>query len=528
MTCRILVATSLSEAGLELLRSEVGDFDQIEDLQQPGGHPALASAEALIIRDEVDVNQALLDAMPRLRVIGRAGAGLAGIDVDEATRRGIVVMNTPGVNAISAAEYTFALLLALARNVVQAHHALSAGVWQRDAHIGMELHGKTLGLIGIGRVGREVARRAIAFGFNVLAYDPYVTEPQLQGLRVKLVGLSELLGSSDIVSVHCATTTETVGLLDFKTLALLKPGALFINTAHGSIIDEDALLTMLKNGRIVGAALDVYAHEPPIKSLLLNQSKVLHTPHLGDSTREAQRDLGLLIVRQVLDALRGEDYRNVVNMPFVGGQPFEAIAPYLKLAERMGTLHHHLARGVIQRVVLEFKGQEFEGLVKPMTVALLRGLLTPVLGRDKVNYINAPVLAHERNISVTQTKGMDSSGYPNLLICQVQWPEGSQVMTGALFNRTDPRIVKINQYWTDLPPEGILLVIGSYDRPGVIGRVGMLLAENHINIADWRTGRAEPGGQTLSVAILDEPISDQLLETLRAQDFIRHAHQIVL
>lgn len=532
MTHRILIAAALSEAGLNLLRGEVGGLAQIVEPDQLAKHPHLVTTEALVIRDEAEVNAALLEKMPKLRVIGRAGAGIAGIDVEAATRRGIIVMNTPGVNAISAAEYTFTLMLALARNLVQAHNALSSGVWKREQHIGAELYGKRLGLIGLGRVGREVARRAQAFGMNVQAYDPYVTEAQVHSLelRVKLVGLAQLLADSDILSIHCATTPETIGLLNADTFSLMKQGALLINIAHGSIVDEDSLVTMLKNGRLGGAAIDVYAHEPITNSPLLSQPNVLHTPHLGDSTREAQRDLGLLIARQVLDALRGEDYRNVVNMPFVDGRPFEMIAPYLRLAERIGTLQHALARGPINRVMVEFKGQEFEGMVKPMTVALIRGLLIPILGEDTVNYINAPVLAHERNIFITQTKGLDSSDYSNLISCQVQWSgqfAGSTTMAGALFSRTDPHIVKINQYHSDFKPEGVLLVIGSYDRPGVIGRVGLLLSENNINIADWRTGRAELGGQTLSVATLDEPIPDELLETLRSQDYVRHANQIV-
>lgn len=527
MTYRVVVATALSQAGLELLRAEVGGLAQTITPDQARNHPALATAEALIIRDELEVDRAMLDAMPRLRVIGRAGVGIAGIDIEEATRRGIVVMNTPGINAISVAEYSFALLLALARHIVTAHTALGTGGWDRNSLLGIELHRKTLGLIGMGRVGREVAKRALAFGMRVLAYDPYVMEGQLQGLQIKLVGLTELLSSADVISIHSAVTPETRQLLNLETLALLKPGALLVNTAHGSIIDEAALLTMLNNGRLAGAALDVFAHEPVHDSRLINHPKVLHTPHLGDSTYEAQRDLGLIITQQVLDALHGEDYRNVVNMPVVDGTSFEALAPYLKLAEAIGTLQHHLANGPIQRVMLEFKGQEFQHLVKPMTVALLRGLLTPVLGRDHVNYINAPILAHERNIFVTQAKGLDSTDYANLLSCQSEYATGKLIIAGALFNQTDPHIVLVDQYRADFIPQGVLLIIGSYDIPGVIGRVGLLLAENNINIADWRTGRAERGGHTLSIATLDEPIPDAVIETLLAQDYIRHARQIV-
>lgn len=527
MTHRVLIATTLSEAGLTLLRGEIGGLAQTVEPEDLYAYPDLAQIEALIIRDEVVIDRPLLEKMQKLRVIGRAGAGIADIDIEAATRLGIIVMNTPGINAISVAEYTFALMLALTRHVIDAHLHVGEKQWDRDPFIGTELHGKSLGIIGLGRVGLQVARRAIAFGMRVLAYDPYVLESRLQGLQVKLVGLPELVTSSDIISIHTAYTSETTHMLDTDMLAMIKPGALLINTAHGGIIDEAALQTFLDNGRIAGAALDVFEEEPANpKHPLLNHPKVIHTPHISDSTIEAQHDLGMIIVQQVLDALAGTDYRNVVNMPIIDGHPFELIVPYMHLAETIGTLQHYLADGPIQRVMLEFKGSEFQELVKPMTVAMLRGLLAPVLGTDGVNYINAPIIAKERNIFVTQAKGLVSTGYTNLLTSQVQWASGEITVSGALFNHTDPHIVQIDRYRTDVVPEGTLLIIGSYDIPGVIGKVGSFLAENGINIADWRTGRAERGGHTLSVAMLDEPLPEALLALLRQQDYVRHTKQI--
>lgn len=527
MTHRVVVATTLSEAGLSLLRGEVGGLAQVIAPEQAAQHTALASAEAILIRDEISIDEALLSRAPSLKVIGRAGVGIAGIDVETATRRGIIVMNTPGINAISAAEYTFALMLGLARHMIEAHNRLSSGQWKRDALSGMQLAGKTLGIIGLGRVGTAVAKRAIAFGMKVQVYDPYVNESQIQGMQVKLVGLDVLLANADIVSLHCAATPETRHLINLEALTQMKHGALLINTAHGSIVDEQALLSVLDSGRLGGAALDVFAREPHPENRLLNHPKVLHTPHLGDSTVEAQHDLGVMIVQQVLDALRGVDYRNVVNMPVIDGQPFPVMLPYLRLAEGIGRLHYHMADGDIRRVLVELKGEEFRDLVKPMTVALLKGLLTPILG-DQVNYVNAPILAHDRGIYTNQVKGLDSTDYKNLLSCQVQSLHSEMVVAGALFNHTDPHVVQIDEYRTDFPLEGTILIIGSYDIPGVIGRVGLFLAENNINIADWRTGRAERGGQTLSMATLDEPLPDEILEALRAQDYIRHARQIQL
>lgn len=529
MSYRVVVATALSDSGMTLLRGEIGGLAQVITPDQLHDYTDLANAEALIIRDETEINADLLAKMPKLRVIGRAGAGIAGIDIDEATRRGIIVMNTPGINAISVAEYTFALMLALTRHVIQAHNQLNERHWQRDKFVGMELHGKTLGLVGLGRVGREVARRAFSFGMRVLAYDPYVNEPQLRDMNVKLVGMPELITSCDVVSIHSAYTPETEHLLDAEMLSMCKPGAILINTAHGRIVDETALLTHLNSGRLGGAALDVFIHEPlPDDSPLLHHPHIIHTPHIGDSTREAQHDLGLMIVQQVLDALSSQDYRNVVNMPIVEGDPFSVILPYMRLAESIGKLQHHLASGPIQRVIVEFKGDEFQRLLKPMTVALLRGLLVPILGAESVNYINAPILANERGIYVTQAKGIGSAHYTNLLTSKVQWAGGEILVSGALFNHTDPHIVQIDRYRTDVVPSGTLLIMGSFDIPGVIGKIGTILAENNINIADWRTGRAEPGGHTLSVLTLDEPLAEDLLDTIRQQDYVRHAKQIAL
>jgi D-3-phosphoglycerate dehydrogenase len=525
----ILVATTLTHEALGALQSA-------KDVDVRTSTPTLADvtkhigwADALIIRDDFAVDAALLEEAKRLKVIGRAGVGLAGIDVEAATARGVIVMNTPGANATATGEFTMALILALSRHLVPAYLDVTAGKWARQDYMGLQLEGKVLGLIGLGRVGRCVAERAIAFKMEVIAYDPYVAEAQLADLQVKLVGLDEVLSQADIISLHCAATPETYHILDDDALAQVNRGVRIINVAHGNAISEKALLSALRSGQVGGAALDVFEHEPlPAGSPLLKLPNVLYTPHMGDSTVEAQKDLSSLIVQQVLDALRRVDYRNAVNMPFMPGRAFEAMSPYLRLAERIGALQHFLARGRIRRVAVEYKGDELSGMVKPLTVALLKGILEPVLG-DSVNYINAPLVAMERGIHVTQTKGLDVSDYSNLVSCQVHWEGGGQlVISGALFNRKEPRIVQIDSYLTDFVPEGTMLVFGSYDVPGVIGRVGTLMAKQGINIAAWRTGRAEKGGQTLTVVTIDQPLPEETLQEFRQQEYVRHATQIVL
>ncbi|RMF82111.1 MAG: phosphoglycerate dehydrogenase [Chloroflexi bacterium] len=526
---KILVATDLTDEsiafieeceGCHVLRLPPTNLTAIRD--------GLMIAHALIARDDVPVDAALLEHAKYLRVIARVGAGLNHLDVDAATERGIIVMHTPGTNAIAAAEHTLTLMLALSRKLVAVHDSLKDGWWllDRKRQAGVQLHGKTLGIIGFGKVGRGVAKRCLAFGMTVLAYDPYISEEQLDDERVLLVGFDELLQRSDYISLHVAATRETERIIDADVIQQMKPGTRLINTAYGGAVDEDALAQAVKDGHLAGVAVDVFSEEPPYNSPLIGLDNVIHTPHIGDNTVEAAQDLSIQIVRQVIDALHGKDYRNVVNMPFLPGVDFGRVQPYLILAERIGMLQHALAHNPIRRVAVEYRGEEVAGLVKPLTVALLKGLLTPILGA-KVNYINAPLIAHERGLQVTQTKGLKTGSYTNLVSCEVRREDGSElVMAGTLFDQSEPRIVQIDEYRMDFVPEGHLLIAGSYDKPGVIGRVGTFLAENDINVASWRTGRATPGGHTLTVITLDHFLPDDALETLRQQDFIRHAIQV--
>jgi D-3-phosphoglycerate dehydrogenase len=524
----IVIATDLTDESLNVLRAADDVTIHTVNPTTPALRDKLKTAHALIARDDVHIDVALLEQAPCLRVIGRVGASLSELDIDAATARGIIVMNTPGANAIAAGEHTLALMLALSRKLIVAHNSLKDGWWllDRKRQAGIQLQGKTLGLVGLGRVGHVVAHRALAFGMTVLAYDPYVSEDQAGDERVTLVGLRELLARADIVSIHVAATQETYRLFDEKTIRAMKPGARLINAAHGSVVDEAALAAALKDGHLAGAAVDVYGEEPPYNSPLIGLDNVIHTPHIGDNTIEATQDLSIQIVTQVLDALRGEDFRNAVNMPFVPGLDYEEVRPSLRLAEALGAVVHSLARYPVRRVAVEYRGEEMAGLVKPLTVALLRGLLAPVLG-DKVNYINAPVLAAERGISVTQTKGLKTGEYASLVSCQATLEDGEQIIiAGTLLDRREPHIVQINDYRLNFVPEGHLLIMGSYDQPGVIGRVGTLMATNGINIASWQTGRVTPGGHTLTVLTLDEPLPQPVYDELIQQEFVRHAHQL--
>jgi D-3-phosphoglycerate dehydrogenase len=526
----ILIATELTDESLQLLRSTGNASFQIIDAQPAMLHEKLADAHALIARDDVEINAELLDHAPRLKVIARLSVNVSGIDIETATQRGIMVMNAPGASSIAAGEHTFALMLALSRHLVAAHDSLLSGDWQahRKQQMGTQLRGKYLGIIGLGRVGSVVAQRALAFGMQVLAYDPYLREDQVSDERITLSGLRELLEKSDFVSLHIPATTETRGLLNADRIQQMKPGARLINTAHGSLMDEQAVAQALLDGHLAGVAVDVYAEEPPDHSPLIGLENVIHTPHIGDNTIEATQDLSLQIVRQTLDALNDVEYRNVVNMPLMPGIDFEAIRPYLSLAERMGAILDLLSRSPLRKVAVEFRGDDVSGLVKPLTVALLKGLLAPVLG-ETVSYVNAPLLAHDRGIQVAQVKGLKTGNYTNLVSCQITLEDGEEIlMGGTLLDQKEPHIVQVNEYRMNFVPTGHLLIMGSFDQPGVIGRVGTFMADNNVNIAGWFTGRAQPGGQTLSVLTLDEPIAESALDELRQMDFIRHAHQAEL
>lgn len=526
----ILVATDLTDESLQILRVAGDVHLHTVTPHLPAVREALPDVHAIIAREDILLDRALLDKAPSLRVIGRVGASLSGIDLEAATERGIVVMHTPSSSAIAAGEHTMTLMLALSRKLVVVHDSLKEGWWllDRKRQAGTQLFGKTIGLLGLGRVGQVVAQRCLAFGMTVLAYDPYITEEQLNDDRVLLVGQRELLQRSDFISIHVPVTNETRGMVNAALIEQMKPGVRLLNTSHGTIWDENTVAQALKDGHLAGVGVDVYPEEPPYNSPLIGLDNVIHTPHIADNTQEAMQDLSAQIVQQVVDALHGVDYRNAVNLPFISGVDFETMRPYMRLAECVGTVLHTLARNPIRRIEVEYRGEEVTGLVKPLTVALLKGILAPVLG-DKVNYINAPVLAAERSLQIMQTKGLKTGEYTNLVSCQVTLEDGEEiVMGGTLLDHREPHIVQINEYRMNFVPQGHLLIMGSYDQPGVIGRVGTLLANNDVNIASWQTGRAHPGGHTLTVLTLDQPLPEAVMNELLQQDFIRHAHQVAI
>ncbi len=515
MTYRVLATDDLSADAVDLLNAHPGfDFDVHKGLSQDELEALIVDYDGLIIRSSVQVTDRVIEAGQGLRVIGRAGAGVDNINIPAASERGIVVMNTPGANTVATAEHTMALLLALCRNVPQAAASLQRGEWERKRFKGIELRSKTIGIVGLGRVGQRVARRCRAFGMDVICYDPYLSGERAELLKVDQVSLEELFKRSDFISLHAALTPDTSGLIGRAALSATKPGVRIINAARGGLIDEEALVEALEDGRVAGAALDVLADEPPEPSNpLLHMDNVVVTPHLAASTSEAQREVGIQIVGQVIDALEGTDFRNAVNMPIVDGRIFEELRSYLSMAERVGSLQTQLAEGAITKVEVAIEGDDLDEHITPVSVAILKGMLDPFV-TEPVNYVNAQHVAKERGIAVSQVSGLQTMDYPNIISCRVEWSDGHRTVVATLFSHDEPRIVEVDGYRVDVVPEGTILVTVSHDEPGFIGTVGTALGELGINIATWKTGRSAPGGRALSFISVDSDVPESALRSL--------------
>ena len=513
---RILVSDKLGQVGLERLEAATdASYDMETGLTPEELIARIPDYDALIVRSGTKVTEPLLAAGTKLKVVGRAGIGIDNIDVRAATARGIIVMNTPQANAIATTEQAMALMLAASRHTVPAHNSLVAGEWKRSHYVGTQLYRKTLGIIGFGRIGRMTATRAQSFGMEVLAFDPYVSEEVALEMGVTLVDLEDLLAQSDFVSLHTAMTPETEKLLNAKAFNQMKDGAVLINAARGKLIDEEALLAALESGKLAMAALDVYAKEPPgLENPLIGHPKVLHTPHLGASTHEAQRDVAIQIVDQVLDALRGDDFRNAINMPYSAGPDFDDTRPFMVLAEKLGVLQANMAPAPIRKVAVAVRGEQVEKLVKPVAAALLKGIMSGVFP-DSINYINAPVLAEEHGISISQTTSFKAGlDYTNMVSCHVTWDGGERTVVGVLFGGSEPRIVQVDDYRLEAKPEGIVMMMQNRDVPGVIGQVGTILSAYQVNIGEWRMGRHAPGSDALSFINLDSMPPLQVLDAL--------------
>jgi len=517
---RVLIADKLAPEGMAILR-HAAESGQLQIDERVGMKPeelvkAVGDYDALIVRSSSTVTAEVVAAANKLRVIGRAGIGVDNIDVDAATKRGIAVMNTPGGNNVTTAEHAVSMLLSLARSIPQATASMKAGKWEKSKFTGSELSNKTLGIVGIGNIGRLVAERAQGLKMKVIAYDPFITEEKAREMHIELVTLDALLQRADFVSIHTPLLPETRNLIDAAALAKMKPGARLVNCARGGIVDELALAEALKAKRIAGAALDVFEEEPvPTDHPLLQLDNVICTPHLGAATAEAQVAVSVAIAEQVVDFLVNSVTRNAVNMPSLSAEQLEVLKPYLALGERLGSVQAQLLTDAPKEITVEYAGDVASLDVQPVTVAVLKGLLARLLETSVVNFVNARELAKERGIKVIEAKTTEPKGFTNSLVVRVRTAQKTSEVAGAVFGRDVIRLVKINGFYLEAVPEGFILMLNNRDVPGVVGNVGMLLGEAKINIAGLQLGREKVGGMALSLVHVDERIPAPVLEQLR-------------
>jgi D-3-phosphoglycerate dehydrogenase len=536
---KIVLTDPIAERGLELLRAEGWQVEQVPSKDLAAVQQALADAAAWILRSGTQVTAELLDAAPQLKVIGRAGVGVDNIDLEAATRRGVLVLNTPGGNAVSVAEHTFALLLALARRVPAASESTRRGEWRKKEFSGYELKGKTLGLVGLGRVGQEVARRARAFEMTVVAHDPYAAAPVARDLGVELTDLETLLAQADFLSLHAALTPETHGLLNRERLARCRRGVYVVNAARGELIDEAALAEALQSGRVAGAALDVFASEPPRESPLLNLPNVVATPHIGGSTAEAQEEVGWRIAQQVRDFLRDGVVRNAVNLPTLTAEEYRRLRPYLELGERLGAFAAQVAGPPLTRLSLHYAGEVGELNTQLLRNAVLKGVLRRVID-EPANLVNAATLAAERGMRLEETQVRRAEGFPDTLTVTLHADGDRQFsFEGTVVHGTALRILAIDGIDIEAPLEGLLLFMRNRDVPGVIGQVGALLGNHHINIATFALGRREEkdaggslgfgsGAEAVAIVRVDNTVPEPVLEELRRLPGITFARLVEL
>jgi len=526
---KVVLAEKVSPATLAVFQAESGWDVKTHDQLPDGLAAALAEADALVVRSAVQVDDALMEKAPKLRVIGRAGVGVDNIDAEAATRRGIVVMNTPGANAVAVAELTLALMIALARKIPAANATMHAGKWDKKNLQGGELRGKTLGILGLGRIGLEVAKRARGFGLDIIGSDPFVSAAVARENGIKLVTLDELIAGSDYLTLHVGLTPQTTGVINEKSIARMKKGVRIINCARGELIEDAALLAGLKSGQVAGAALDVFTVEPPKESPYFGMDNVILTPHIAGSTAEAQEAVGIQIARQVRDYLKLGVVQNAVNLPSLTHEEYVVLAPYIDMAGRLGAFLAQAGKGGIESVDLVYGGTLAEAKTELVRNAAIAGILQ---GSENVNRINAAAVAEERGIRICEQKAeTHRGGAASMLTIELHTANGTSRASATVIHGEQPRLLEFDSIDIETPLEGNLLVCRNLDVPGVIGRIGTILGEKGVNIANFALGRERAGAKpvkALAVVQVDAPVSGAVLEALGTIEALLEAKPVTL
>jgi len=517
---KVLVSDALGEAGIELFRGTEGiDADVKTGLSPEELKLTIPDYDALVIRSATKVTGEILDAGKNLRVVGRAGIGLDNVDIPAATKRGVVVMNTPTGNVVTTAEHAIAMMMALARNIPQGTLSMKAGRWDKKKLQGREVYKKVLGIIGFGKIGSIVADRAKGLRMQVVVYDPFVASEQIEKAGYESVTLDELYSRADYISVHVPKLKETTGLLNKDAFDKMKDGVMITNCARGGIVNEDDLHAAMESGKVAGAALDVFETEPPGECRLFDLERMICTPHLGASTREAQTNVAVAVAQQIIDYLINGTIVNAVNVPSVAGDLLQRIGPYMAIGDRMGCLQAQLADGPVKEVVIEYTG-DFKGMdMAPVSTAILKGLLTPMV-KYAVNFVNAPVVAGEMGIKVAESTTSEAEDYTHLITLRVSTPKGTNVVAGTLIGRSDIKVVKINNFRLELVPEGHILLIFNQDRPGAIGGIGATLGRHDINIGRMHVGQEKDGDHNIIFLQTDTKVPPDVVAELRSANLV--------
>ncbi|MBI4773555.1 MAG: phosphoglycerate dehydrogenase [Deltaproteobacteria bacterium] len=513
---KILISDSMAMEGVELIRQT----GVIEADNRPGLPPdellrIIGDYDGLIIRSATKVTAEVIESAGKLKVVGRGGIGLDNVDIPAATKKGVVVMNTPEGNAVTTAEHAISMLLALSRNIPQATASMKNGKWEKKKFQGKEVFNKTLGVVGLGKIGSIVANRALGLKMRVIASDPYLKPESAASMGLQLVTMDQLLQESDYVTLHVPRTPQTVNLIDREALSKMKPGAMIINCARGGIVNEEALIEALRSGRLRGAALDVFVAEPPVGSPLLDLENVICTPHLGASTEEAQRNVSIGIAEQMVDYLINGTVKNAVNVPSVSGELLAKIKPYVDLCEKLGRVLSALAPGALSTVEITYRGKVSEMQKDPLTTAVLMGLLFPRL-RGAVNFVNAPVIAKERGIDVIEKRSDTAEDFLDLITVRVEEDGNQHLVAGTLFGKKEPRLVRIDGFTLEADPQGHLLFIKSHDSPGVIGRIGTYLGNHSVNINNIHVSQDLVQRMNVILIQTNRSLNGEILEGLKA------------
>jgi D-3-phosphoglycerate dehydrogenase len=513
---KVLVSDNLGEAGIKMFEAEAGfEVDVKTGLEPDELKKIIGDYDALVIRSATKVTEELLEAAKNLKVVGRAGIGLDNVDIPAATKRGVLVMNTPTGNVVTTAEHTIAMMMALTRNIPWGTSTLKEGKWEKKKLQGREIYNKILGIIGLGKIGSIVADRARGLKMQVIVHDPYIPDEQIEKAGFEAVSIEDLYHRADYITVHVPKLKDTLGLINKNAFDQMKDGVMIINCARGGIVDEADLNDALRSGKVAGAALDVFETEPPGVCPFFEIDRVICTPHLGASTLEAQTNVAVMVAEQIIAYLRDGTVINAVNVPPVSGDLLEKLNPYLTLADRIGCLLAQLSQEAVKEILIEYAGH-FEDLdLSPVTTAVLKGLMTPMI-KDDVNFVNAQILAKERGIKVTEARISESEEYVNLITVKAVSEEGKNKVAGTIFGRKNPRVVDMNNFRLELEPVNRFVLIHNHDKPGAIGSIGTLLGEHNINISRMRVGQEEGSDKTMIFLRTDTPIPEDVIEKMRA------------